>query len=343
MVPRVEAVIDLSFANYNHHCVFILSLVTLGHVRDNLPIVNSADLHIYPFLVEAACSSGKVKGQRALIYIYTDLSTVTRCSTCHTSDMNMPASTASILSLSDDVLLYMLRKLDNMDVLYSLVGVNRQLDRVARDVMFARCLDFTCRASADAQGRSVLDRFCSDILPGIQHHVQHFTLHHHTLDRVLHVGNYPRLRQLTIHNVPCGRLSATLDDSSTALHAVRKQISHLTLLVRADNLFEQTTQFCGRTFAQVLTTFECLTHFHFGTDGCWSRLPISAADLLSTTYCSSTVTHLNISLSTFDACLHLLDGRLSQLRSLHVDVRYIRQTATINKNLVEILRMALTC
>lgn len=41
------------------------------------------------------------------------------------------------------------------------------------------------------------------------------------------------------------------------------------------------------------------------------------------TFFSSTLVNLRVKLQTFDDCLYLLDGRLSQLRSFDVNVDYV--------------------
>jgi len=53
----------------------------------------------------------------------------------------MNQSTADILALCNEMLLAILNRLDNMDVLYSLIGVNRKLDRLAQDITFTQSVD----------------------------------------------------------------------------------------------------------------------------------------------------------------------------------------------------------
>ncbi len=116
----------------------------------------------------------------------------------------MNDSTVDIVSLCDDMLLAIYNKLDNMDVLYSLIGVNRKLDRLARDITFTRCLDFLTilsNESNDSRNKSILDRFCFDILPRIQHNIQSLTLDPLSIDRVFHIGNYSKLHKLTLLNL----------------------------------------------------------------------------------------------------------------------------------------------
>jgi len=114
----------------------------------------------------------------------------------------MNDSTVDIVSLCDEMLLAIYDKLDNMDVLYSLIGVNRKLDRLARDITFTQCLDFLTilsNESNDSRNKSILDRFCFDILPRIEHNIQSLTLDPLSIDRVFRIGNYSKLYKLTLN------------------------------------------------------------------------------------------------------------------------------------------------
>ncbi len=53
----------------------------------------------------------------------------------------MNHSTIDILALCDEMLLAILNKLNNMDVLYSLMNVNQKLDKLAQDATFTRSVD----------------------------------------------------------------------------------------------------------------------------------------------------------------------------------------------------------
>lgn len=76
----------------------------------------------------------------------------------------------SILDLSDEILFTIFNKLNNVDVLYLLIGVNEKLDKLIQDVVFIRSLDFVTTLSDeenDSRINSILDRFCIDTLPQI--------------------------------------------------------------------------------------------------------------------------------------------------------------------------------
>jgi hypothetical protein len=54
----------------------------------------------------------------------------------------MKHSIISIVTLCNELLPTILKKLNNSDVLYSLIGVNKKLDKLARDITFTRSIDF---------------------------------------------------------------------------------------------------------------------------------------------------------------------------------------------------------
>jgi hypothetical protein len=99
------------------------------------------------------------------------------------------------------MLLSILNKLSNVDVLFSLIGVNKKLDRLARDITFTQSINLLTRLSNDHDNVK-LNRFCRLILPQIQHNIQCFTLDSLSIDHVLRVGNYPKLHQLNLVNLP---------------------------------------------------------------------------------------------------------------------------------------------
>ncbi|CAF4645363.1 unnamed protein product [Rotaria sp. Silwood2] len=117
----------------------------------------------------------------------------------------MKHSTVSISALSDEMLLAILMKLNNVDVLYSLIGVNKKLDQLAQDITFTQSIDLVKILSnnkSKSKTKSILDRFCFDIIPQIQHNIESLTLDRLSIDRVLSIGNYIKLWKLTLVNLP---------------------------------------------------------------------------------------------------------------------------------------------
>ncbi|CAF0776093.1 unnamed protein product [Adineta steineri] len=113
----------------------------------------------------------------------------------------MSNSTLNIVDLCDEILLNILNKLNNLDVLYSCIGVNKKLDRLARDITFTQSINLVTTLSNEHHN-SILDRFCLLILQRIQHNIEYFTLNSLSVDRILRIGNYSKLHKLSLVNLP---------------------------------------------------------------------------------------------------------------------------------------------
>ncbi|CAF4007103.1 unnamed protein product, partial [Rotaria magnacalcarata] len=74
----------------------------------------------------------------------------------------MNNSMIRIVDIPEEMLLAIFKKLNNIDILYSLVGVNQKLDKVACDIGFTRTIDLTMSSSDEAEysgTNTILDRF----------------------------------------------------------------------------------------------------------------------------------------------------------------------------------------
>ncbi|CAF3514006.1 unnamed protein product [Rotaria socialis] len=175
-----------------------------------------------------------------------------------------------LLDLRNEILLIILRKLDNANVLYSLSDIdNERFAILAQEKMFTKFLNFVLALADDIYliPTSILDRFCSCILPRVHHNVKCLSLDLTSMERILRVAEYPYLSQLKL--------------------------------------------------------------FNFNQDICSSYF----TDLPSTTFSSSILTKLCISLNTLQDCLSLLDGRLKQLSTLIVIVHGTKNHSTFDHNM----------
>ena len=81
----------------------------------------------------------------------------------------MNRSNVGLLDLPNEILYYILHKLDNVDILYSLYNINNQrIDNITRKNIFSNILNF---ASTTDHGKK-LNRFCNVILPKINIKIQ---------------------------------------------------------------------------------------------------------------------------------------------------------------------------
>jgi hypothetical protein len=117
----------------------------------------------------------------------------------------MSQSSVHLLDLPNEILSIILRKLDNVNVLYSLFAViNERFDRLLQNNVSTNTLHLVSISSTDDEISSldepVLNRFCTDILPRIHHNVTHLTLESMSMERILLAGNYPNLTYLKLFN-----------------------------------------------------------------------------------------------------------------------------------------------
>lgn len=120
------------------------------------------------------------------------------------SKMSKKQSHINLIDLPDEILLEIFNKLNNVDVLYSLMGINTQLDRILNHSFFTNYLTLMKREGNDSfysLPASVLTRFCSEILPQIFYKIKWLNIESKSMDRVLFAGNYPNLSGLGLYNI----------------------------------------------------------------------------------------------------------------------------------------------
>ena len=84
-----------------------------------------------------------------------------------------------LLDLPTEILFTILKKLDNINVLYSLIGIGTErLELLAKDETFTNTLNFVSTDTADicSIADSILNRFCRDILSRIELNVKSLIL-----------------------------------------------------------------------------------------------------------------------------------------------------------------------
>ncbi|CAF2348542.1 unnamed protein product [Rotaria sp. Silwood2] len=110
----------------------------------------------------------------------------------------------NLLDLPTEVLHIILKKLDSMDVLYSLFAINNQrLDNIIQENTFTNTLNFVLITATDdilSVCDRVLDRFCLNLLPKIHNNVKSLILNSLSMEHILLAGDYPNLSELKIFN-----------------------------------------------------------------------------------------------------------------------------------------------
>lgn len=112
----------------------------------------------------------------------------------------MNRSDAHLLDLPNEILFTILNKLNNMNVLYSLIGIGTErLELLVREKTFTNTLNFVSIDNDICSiNDSTLNRFCTDILPRIQNNVKCLIFQSKTMERILLVGDYPNLTELQL-------------------------------------------------------------------------------------------------------------------------------------------------
>ncbi|CAF3863412.1 unnamed protein product [Rotaria sp. Silwood2] len=108
-----------------------------------------------------------------------------------------------INDLPDEILILILKKLYNADVLYSLTGVNKRFNTIAHNLTFASQLTLFCEFDnvISRLPDPMLDRICSQILPLIHHKIKSLKLESTSMERILLATNYPNLNELGLYGV----------------------------------------------------------------------------------------------------------------------------------------------
>lgn len=123
----------------------------------------------------------------------------------------MQFSCAEIYALPDEILLILLKKLSNVQVLYSLFGINQRLNAVVRDptftsrlTLFERLTDpngFISDHYINPLSDSIISRFYLQILPAIHQKIKWLDVEPTCLERVFRATNYPYLCRLGIYGI----------------------------------------------------------------------------------------------------------------------------------------------
>jgi len=113
----------------------------------------------------------------------------------------MSQSVVHLLDLPDEILLIILKKLNNIDVLYSLLNINNErLYLLAQERTFSNILNFVSIDNNSSIDHRRLDWFCINILPKIHYNVEFLISESVLLKCLLLAGDYPNLTKLELFN-----------------------------------------------------------------------------------------------------------------------------------------------
>jgi hypothetical protein len=105
------------------------------------------------------------------------------------------------MNLPDEILLIILKKLKNIDALYSLWNINNErLNILTQEKTFSNTLDFLSIDNTSSTDQRKPDRFCIDILPKIAHNMKCFIFEPVSMERILLTVDYSNLTELKLFN-----------------------------------------------------------------------------------------------------------------------------------------------
>ncbi len=117
----------------------------------------------------------------------------------------MSRSCVELNDLPDELLMIIFEQMNNVEVLYSLFGINERLDLILQDPIFTNRLNFLKWSrkrflnifSSDV----ILDRFCLQILPSVREKIQWLDLESSSMKQILCAADYPNLYGLGLFNI----------------------------------------------------------------------------------------------------------------------------------------------
>jgi hypothetical protein len=118
--------------------------------------------------------------------------------------MIMEYSCIQLNDLPDEILMIIFKKLANAEVLYSLSGVNKRLNKIIHDSVFTNDLSLLMSTSDGlvySLSDLILDRFCSHILPKIHQKIQWLHLESFSMEPILRATKYSNLYAISLHNI----------------------------------------------------------------------------------------------------------------------------------------------
>ena len=110
----------------------------------------------------------------------------------------------NLLDLPNEVLLIIVKQLNMIDVLYSLVDVTERLDQLVLNPISTRILDMTCVRMELLPDRvysiddHVRERICKNVLSRINDQVNELIVDQSSINQVLHTTDYPQLHSLSL-------------------------------------------------------------------------------------------------------------------------------------------------
>ncbi|CAF4762566.1 unnamed protein product, partial [Rotaria sp. Silwood1] len=117
----------------------------------------------------------------------------------------MNRSCVQLKDLPDELLIFIFKQMNNIEVFYTLFGINERLDLILQDSIFTNRLNFLKRSSKKFLNifspDIIFDRFCLQILPAVREKIQWLDVESSSLKQILCAADYPNLYRLGLFNI----------------------------------------------------------------------------------------------------------------------------------------------
>jgi len=130
-------------------------------------------------------------------------------------------------------------------------------------------------------------------------------------------------------------------DDSLLEHICKQEIMDLTLIINENNSEITSKDYTMNVYLIILAFFENLEHLTILSSSINDYPPLSLYNLPPTIFSSSKLTKLCINVNGFGDCLNLLDGRLKQLTTFIVQMKYIIHMSLMSYDMVSLYLMIL--
>ncbi|CAF1502603.1 unnamed protein product [Rotaria sordida] len=142
----------------------------------------------------------------------------------------MEHSYIQITDLPDELLIMIFKKLDNIQLLYSLMDVNIRFNKILhvsnltnRLTLLKWSIDNLISPLSD----TVLDRFCKKIIPKIHHNVEWLGTESSSVERILLAAKYPNLNGLALFNMTEDIAQHLFNEENRLIDIFKNQITKL--------------------------------------------------------------------------------------------------------------------
>ncbi|CAF4914446.1 unnamed protein product, partial [Rotaria magnacalcarata] len=239
----------------------------------------------------------------------------------------MEHSLVQLDGLPDEILMIIFKTLDNYDVLYSLINVNKRLNIFVHDSIFTSNLTLMRCSFNDSKhplSDTLLEQFYVRILPKIHHKIQWLNIESSSMERILLCTNYPNLYGLGLYNLEIERAKHLFTNGNVLIDLFKNRILSLVIRIYNNNRISANHD-NAIIFTNIVTVFANLQCLNFDSSSIYSQR--LSFDISSPTFISSTLLELHVDVEHFNDCLYLLDGRFNQLRILHINIAWIRRSS----------------